>query len=299
MSSGFSEGERHGRPRQQDDIVAGAGPGLGRETALASFRQGANVVIAARTAARLDTIAQEVDATGQRVATVVADITDEAGCRSILQTAVDRFGAVDGIVNVAVESSGGGGLQSAGDFSNWRETFEVNVFGTMPAHPVSRLTRLKKSKGAVVMVSRPDSYHAPPPAHIQVEYASSKAALTGAMRHLAAGGRARRDPGERGHAGLDARPPSRELRGEDRSGSAASTPDTVLAELTARMPLRRMASDGDVAEAHRLPGCLTGLERDHRPDPDGQRRRGHALSKRQPALTSRKGEPNMRISSPF
>ena len=69
-------------------IVAGAGPGLGRETALASFRQGANVVIAARTAARLDAIAQEVDATGQRVATVVADITDEAGCRSILQTAV-------------------------------------------------------------------------------------------------------------------------------------------------------------------------------------------------------------------
>ena len=90
-------------------IVAGAGPGLGRETALASFRQGANVVIAARTAARLDAIAQEVDATGQRVAKVVADITDEAGCRSILQTALDRFGAVDGIVNVAVKSSGGAG----------------------------------------------------------------------------------------------------------------------------------------------------------------------------------------------
>jgi NAD(P)-dependent dehydrogenase (short-subunit alcohol dehydrogenase family) len=45
-------------------IVAGGGPGLGRETALASVRQGANVVIAARIEARLDAIAQEVDARG-------------------------------------------------------------------------------------------------------------------------------------------------------------------------------------------------------------------------------------------
>ena len=227
-------------------IVAGAGPGLGRETALASFRQGANVVIAARTEARLDAIAQEVDATGQRVAKVVADITDEADCRSILQTALDRFGAVDGIVNVAVMSSGGGGLQSAGDFSHWRETFEVNIFGTMRLIQFA-LGELKKSKGAVVMVNA-QTYHAPPPAHIQIEYASSKAALTGAMRHLAA------EVGPDGIRVNEVTPgwmlgPPVESYVENTARKRDVDAGTILAELTDRMPLRRMASDGDVAEA--------------------------------------------------
>ncbi len=227
-------------------IIAGAGPGLGRETALACFRQGANVVIAARTAARLDAVAREVDATGRRVAQVVADITDEADCRSILQTALDRFGAVDGIVNVAVKSSGQGGLRAAGDFSEWRDTFEVNVFGTMRLIQFA-LDELRKSRGAVVMVNA-QTYHAPPPAHIQIAYASSKAALTGAMRHLAA------EVGPDGVRVNEVTPgwmlgPPVESYVKNAAAQRGVDPATVLAELTARMPLRRMASDGDVAEA--------------------------------------------------
>ena len=42
-------------------VVAGVGPGLGRSIALASAREGADVVLAARTAARLDEVAKEVD----------------------------------------------------------------------------------------------------------------------------------------------------------------------------------------------------------------------------------------------
>ncbi len=43
-------------------VVAGIGPGLGRSIALASAREGADVVLAARTAARLDDVAKEVAA---------------------------------------------------------------------------------------------------------------------------------------------------------------------------------------------------------------------------------------------
>jgi NAD(P)-dependent dehydrogenase (short-subunit alcohol dehydrogenase family) len=227
-------------------IVAGTGPGLGRETALASFRQGANVVIAARTAAKLEAIAEEVDATGQRVARVVADITSDADCRAITGTALDRFGAIDGIVNVAVKSSSQGGLQSAGDFSDWRATFEVNVFGTMRLIQVA-LDELRKSKGAVVMVNA-QTYHAPPPSHIQIAYASSKSALTGAMRHLAA------EVGPDGIRVNEVTPgwmlgPPVEHYVQHTAQERGVAPETVLAELTARMPLRRMASDGDVAEA--------------------------------------------------
>jgi NAD(P)-dependent dehydrogenase (short-subunit alcohol dehydrogenase family) len=226
-------------------IIGGVGPGLGRETALASYRQGASVVIAARTAAALDAVAHEVDPTGQRVATVVADITSEADCRAITQTALDRFGAVDGIVNCAARSPGGG-LQTAGDFSEWRATFEVNVFGTMRLIQVA-LDALKKAKGSVVMVNA-QTHHYPPPAHVQIAYASSKSALSGAMHHLAM---------ELGPDGIRVNevtpgwmlgpPVERFVQSTARQRGVAS--DTVLAEITARMPLRRMATDGEVAEA--------------------------------------------------
>jgi NAD(P)-dependent dehydrogenase (short-subunit alcohol dehydrogenase family) len=227
-------------------IVAGTGPGLGRETALASVRQGANVVIVARTAAKLDQIAQEVDATGERVAKVTGDITSEDDCRAVIQGAVDRFGSVDGIVNVAVRSGDQGGLQLSGDFSAWRDTFEVNVFGTMRLIQFG-LDELKKSKGAVVMVSA-QTYHAPPPGQIQIAYASSKAALTGAMRHLAA------EIGPDGIRVNEVTPgwmlgPPVEHYIERAARERGVDPATVLAELTADWPMRRMATDGDVAEA--------------------------------------------------
>src|SRR6185312_7160554 len=46
-------------------VVSGVGPGLGRSIALASARAGADVVVAARTASRLDEVAKEVTALGR------------------------------------------------------------------------------------------------------------------------------------------------------------------------------------------------------------------------------------------
>ena len=50
-------------------LVTGVGNGLGRECAASALRDGANVVLAARTAETLTTIAGELDPTGERVAT--------------------------------------------------------------------------------------------------------------------------------------------------------------------------------------------------------------------------------------
>src|ERR1700738_1518378 len=110
-------------------IIGGVGPGLGRETALVVVREGADVVLGARTKATLDAVAAEVDPSGEKVATVVADISKEEDCRRLGDTAIERFGAIDGIVNCAAMAPMGG-LQSAGDFSEWRATFDVNLFGT-------------------------------------------------------------------------------------------------------------------------------------------------------------------------
>jgi len=58
-------------------VVSGVGPGLGRSIALQSARAGADLVLAARTASRLDEVAKEVTALGRRAVTIPTDITDE------------------------------------------------------------------------------------------------------------------------------------------------------------------------------------------------------------------------------
>jgi NAD(P)-dependent dehydrogenase (short-subunit alcohol dehydrogenase family) len=63
-------------------LVAGVGPGLGRSIALAAAREGASVVLAARTESRLVEIAKEIEEAGGRAHAVMADVTDpDAGAR--------------------------------------------------------------------------------------------------------------------------------------------------------------------------------------------------------------------------
>jgi NAD(P)-dependent dehydrogenase (short-subunit alcohol dehydrogenase family) len=227
-------------------IIAGVGPGLGRETALVAVREGANVALGARTESTLKAVADEVDPSGARVAYVATDITDEADCQQLVATTVQRFGRVDALVNCAALDTLFGGLDSADDFSGWRATFDVNLFGSLQMTRAA-LAELRRRGGAVVFVSSQTQHH-PPPLAIQMAYAASKSALTGAMRHLAheVGGDGVRvneiapgwmwGPPVEGFVNMTA----------DRRGVG---PEVVLGELTAHMPLKRMATDGEVAEA--------------------------------------------------
>ena len=74
-----------------DDVVSGLGSEIGR----AAYRDGANVVLAARTPATLEAAAKEIDPTGERVEIVPTDITDEAQCQALAAAASQRFGRVD------------------------------------------------------------------------------------------------------------------------------------------------------------------------------------------------------------
>ena len=74
-------------------LVTGVGGGLGRECAASALRDGANVVIAARTADTLATIAGELDPGGKRVASQVTDITDADSCGALVDLAKERFGS--------------------------------------------------------------------------------------------------------------------------------------------------------------------------------------------------------------
>ena len=76
-------------------IVTGASSGLGVAFAAAFAQAGADLVVAARRAERLNATTAQVEATGRSCLPVPADVTDPAACQAVVDAALDRYGHVD------------------------------------------------------------------------------------------------------------------------------------------------------------------------------------------------------------
>jgi NAD(P)-dependent dehydrogenase (short-subunit alcohol dehydrogenase family) len=224
-------------------IVSGVGPGLGREIAAASVRDGANVVIAARTEANLVKVAEEIDSTGNQVAWQVTDVTDPAHCERLAAAAVKRFGRIDAVVNNAALDAVFGGLEGA-DFAVWRQTIDVNLIGSMQLSQAA-LPALKERGGSIVFVGSQSMFWCQLP---QAAYAASKAAVLGAIAHLAVelGPKKIRvntvipswmwGPPVEGYVNMTAQ-------------AQDVPPQQIIDGIASKMPLGEIPSDGDVADA--------------------------------------------------
>ena len=132
-------------------VVSGIGPGLGRSIALQSARAGADVVLAARTARRLDEVAKEVAELGRRAVAIPVDITDDDSAAHLAGAAVEAFGRIDALVNNAFTVPPLTDLAEV-DLDAVRAGFETSAIAAL------RMTRLftpalTASKGSVVMIN--------------------------------------------------------------------------------------------------------------------------------------------------
>jgi NAD(P)-dependent dehydrogenase (short-subunit alcohol dehydrogenase family) len=132
-------------------VVAGVGPGLGRSIALQCAKAGADVVLAARTEARLAEAADEVKQLGRRTLQVGTDINSDESAQHLVDATLGEFGRIDALINNAFATPPLGPLQTV-DFDQTRAGFETNVLGAL------RLTRmfvpaLTESQGNVVMIN--------------------------------------------------------------------------------------------------------------------------------------------------
>lgn len=80
--------------------VSGDGQ-IGQAVAQAYAREGANLVISARRAEKVNARAEEIEALGAKVLPVPADLTNEDEVKQLVQQTLDRFGKVDVLVNMA------------------------------------------------------------------------------------------------------------------------------------------------------------------------------------------------------
>ena len=129
-------------------VVSGASRGLGYEIVRAALHAGHRVVAGARGRSALDVLAaQHAD----RIAVVPLDVTDSRAVQVAVDTAVDRFGRLDVVVN----NAGYANISAIEDvdFDDFRAQVDTNFFGvvrlTRAALPVMREQRA----GRIVQIS--------------------------------------------------------------------------------------------------------------------------------------------------
>ena len=167
--------------RDRVGIVSGIGPGVGRSVALAFAREGADVVLAARTAAALDAVAEEVRALGRRALGLATDIAVPADCQRLVDATVAEFGRVDVLVNNAFLTHPWGAIETA-DFEAWKRILDVNLFGSLRLAQLAVPHMRRQGGGSIVMVNTMSTRIIEPNVG---GYASSKGALMIATQTLA------------------------------------------------------------------------------------------------------------------
>lgn len=172
-------------PREFDGkvaVVTGGARGIGYAIARAFARAGAQVAIAGRTKETLahaaDTIEKEC---GRPVLPIAADVAKAEDCELLVAATVDRFGAIDILVNDAALFAVRPLIDL--DAAEAARFFAVNAIGPLiAARAFARWAIDHKRGGAVVNIS---SIAAGKPAKGVALYAASKAALESLTRSMA------------------------------------------------------------------------------------------------------------------
>src|SRR5918997_5715968 len=82
-------------------LITGASQGLGGALAVAYAKEGARVVINARSEERIRPVAEEVESSGAKLLALAADVSKSADVERLVGETVERFGRIDVLVNNA------------------------------------------------------------------------------------------------------------------------------------------------------------------------------------------------------
>lgn len=130
-------------------LVTGASSGIGRETARAFAREGADVALAARREERLNELAAELDDVETFV--VPTDISDEAAVQAMVEDTVAALGGLDVVVANAGVGAPGGSVEETATETH-RKIVETNIDGTFFTARAA-LPYLLESDGNLIFMS--------------------------------------------------------------------------------------------------------------------------------------------------
>jgi short-subunit dehydrogenase len=155
-------------------VVTGASSGIGKALCLALAVQRPRLVLAARDAAALEAVAAECAAKGATTLVAATDVASAEGCRALVTSTLERFGALDVLVNNA-----GIGMiarfDEVEDLALYEQLMRVNYLSCVYLTHAA-LPHLKRSRGQIVTVASVAGLTGVP---LRTGYAASKHAVFG------------------------------------------------------------------------------------------------------------------------
>ena len=224
-------------------VISGVGPALGTTLARRCAQSGADLVLAARSAERLDDVAKQITDTGRRAVSVPTDITDEAQVNHLIDAAVTAYGKIDVLINNAFRVPSMKPLADT-TFQHIRDAIELTVLGALRL--IQGFTpELARANGAVVNVNSMVVRHS------QAKYGAykmAKAALLAMSQSLAT---------ELGSDGIRVNSVmpgyiwGDTLKGyfTHQAGKYGTTVDQIYSATAANSDLKRLPTEDEVASA--------------------------------------------------
>lgn len=130
-------------------LVTGGGTGIGRATALAFAQEGSKVVIASRTQATGEAVAQQIQADGGEAIWVKTDVSQADQVESLVQKTIATYGHLDYAFNNAGSGGGGGWLPEIAE-ADWDATIDGYLKSVFLCMKYEIPEMLKQGAGAIV-----------------------------------------------------------------------------------------------------------------------------------------------------
>jgi NAD(P)-dependent dehydrogenase (short-subunit alcohol dehydrogenase family) len=162
-------------------LVTGASRGIGREIARAFAAHGADVAVVARSAEPLQTLAEEISATGRTCVVIVADVLEEDAAQRIADEARTGLGSIDILVN----NAGGNSFMSpvvGMRPSGWRKTMSLNLDVIFALTQAVLPSMTEAQRGSIINVASVAGLRGSP---LMAHYGAAKAGLISLTQSLA------------------------------------------------------------------------------------------------------------------
>jgi len=170
-----------GRLQGRKAIVTGGDSGIGRATAIAFAREGADIVLNYLPSEQSDAdeVVKLVEAEGRKIIPCPADLADEATARELIHTALEQLGGLDILANIAGKQVA---IEKIDELktSQIEQTFKVNVYAMMW---LCREAIPHLPAGATIINTASIQSYQPSPTLL--DYASTKAAIVAFTQALA------------------------------------------------------------------------------------------------------------------
>ncbi|MBW1829517.1 MAG: 3-oxoacyl-ACP reductase FabG, partial [Deltaproteobacteria bacterium] len=161
-------------------VVTGGSRGFGKAMALGLADAGAEVVVASRTQADLDKVAEEIKAKGQKALAIATDTTDMDSIKNLAAKTIEEFGKIDILVNNAGQGTSIPFLSITEE--QWDYIINVNLKGYFLCTQVLGGYMFKAKSGRIINISSTmGSYPLPFLTH----YAASKGGINAMTKCLA------------------------------------------------------------------------------------------------------------------